>query len=213
MRSRPEVTRPWQMVSMDIMGPLPRTHSGYSLILVITDYLSKFCLLFALRKATARSVARHVEESLFQLFGAPQYIICDNGVPFKSNLFQQLCEEYHVKIWFTASYHPQANPTERTNRVIKTMLATYITENHRNWDTFLQKVGCAISTAVFEVTKLTPYFVNFGREHVPYGDMHCRPNFAEQAEIHRTRPPDGFKKMYLDVQGRLNAAHDKAKHR
>lgn len=79
------------MVSMDLIGPLSRTSSGYAHILVITDYFSKFCLLFALHTANAQNVTRHVEDSIFLLFGAPQYLIGDNGVQFRSQLFQKLC--------------------------------------------------------------------------------------------------------------------------
>lgn len=83
-----------------------------------------------------------------------------------------LCQDYRVRIMFNASYHPQANPTERTNRVLNTMVASYIKDSHRNWDNFLLKVGCAIRTSVSEVTELTRYFVNFGREYVTYGNLY-----------------------------------------
>lgn len=198
---------------MDLIGPLPGTTSGYAHMLVITDYFSKFSMLFPLRTATAQIVVRHVEESIFLLFGAPQYINCDNGVQFKGHHFQKLCEEYRVMILFNAAYHPQAKSTERTNEVVKTMLASYIRGNHRNWDNFLQRVGCAIRTSVAQVTKLSPQFVNFGREHIPYGDMHRKPDFAGLAEARPVRSPVAFQRMFQDVQKRLKIAHDWAKHR
>lgn len=59
-------------------------------------------------------------------------------------------------------YHPQANPVERINRAIKTMLISFASDNHRDWDLFLPKISCAIHTAKHEVIGQAPFFVNFG---------------------------------------------------
>ncbi|KAK9731664.1 hypothetical protein QE152_g13504 [Popillia japonica] len=52
------------------------------------------------------------------------------------------------------------------------MLISYVSSNHRAWDTVLAKLGCAVRTAKHEVTGLTPYFITFGREMVLAGDEH-----------------------------------------
>ncbi|KAK9674592.1 Integrase zinc binding domain [Popillia japonica] len=65
---------------------------------------------------------------------------------------------------YNANYHAQCNPTERVNRVVKTMLTAYVKDRHRLWDSYLQQVGFAIRSSKHEVTGQTPNFVNFGRE-------------------------------------------------
>nr|XP_022906017.1 uncharacterized protein LOC111417855 [Onthophagus taurus] len=47
--SHVKAVRPWQYVSVDILGPLPRSGRGYAYILVVLDLFSKFPLAFALR--------------------------------------------------------------------------------------------------------------------------------------------------------------------
>lgn len=42
MTKKPEINQYWQMISIDFVGPLPRSTKGNIYILVITDYLSKF---------------------------------------------------------------------------------------------------------------------------------------------------------------------------
>lgn len=77
--SRPTLTKPFQMISVDLMGPLPRSTKGYSFIFVVSDYFSKFVLTFPLRSANAAKICEHLENEVFLLFGVPKYIISDNG--------------------------------------------------------------------------------------------------------------------------------------
>ncbi|CAF4911609.1 unnamed protein product [Pieris macdunnoughi] len=71
------VNRPWQIISLDLMGPFPRSKSGNTMLLVITCFFSKFVLLFPLRTGKADKICSIVE-SQFLLFGVPQAIISDN---------------------------------------------------------------------------------------------------------------------------------------
>lgn len=164
MVSRTNVKSPWELLSTDLIGPLPRSNRGYKYILTVVDYFSKFPLFFPLRSATAQNVTRIIEDEVFMVFGVPKWIVCDNGVQFKSKEFSALTSKYGVTINYTAYYHPQANPSERFNQTVKTKLRAYIADNHRMWDVLLPKVACAIRTSSHEVLKTTPYFVLFGRD-------------------------------------------------
>lgn len=119
------------MWSIDIFGPLPGSSSGYMFILVICDYFSKFPLFFPLPKATAKAVVKVVEDNIMLFFGSPQYILCDNGVQFRGKEFRDLASRYGSTIIYNPVYHPQANPAERVNRVLKTMLRSYIKDDQR----------------------------------------------------------------------------------
>lgn len=152
MGGKPNVTQPWQMISLDLVGPLPRTYKGYRFILVVVDYFSKFVRLFPLRSATSSAVNDKLENEIFLLFGVPQFLLCDNGKQFTSKSFVNLCKSYNVKIIFNALYHPQTNPTERVNRVVKTMIAFYVQDDQRRWEEYLGKCSCAIRTSVHEAT-------------------------------------------------------------
>lgn len=135
------------MVSVDLVGPLPRSTKGYTYILSALDCFNKFILLFPLRNTTADFVVSNLEDHVFLIFGAPRKIIVDNGMQFRSDLFKELMEDYKVKIGYTANYHPQANPVERVHRVVKTMLASYVEDNLKQWEKYLHKVGFAIRSS------------------------------------------------------------------
>lgn len=212
MVSHIKVDRPWEMVSADIMGPLPRSKNGNCFILVVTDYLSKFPLLFPLRKATADAIIKKIENEVFLVFGVPRVLLCDNGPQFRSRQFSSLCKGYRIRIQFNANYHPRANPTERVNRTIKTMLSMYVSDNHKVWDAHLHKIACAIRTSTHEVMKLTPYFVNFGRNMMLSGDDY---NIRGSLQIEDGSQEGDksrnsvFKEMFSDIKKRLYEASKK----
>ncbi|KAJ8978886.1 hypothetical protein NQ317_008501 [Molorchus minor] len=174
MGSRPQIYQPWQMISLDFIGPLPRSSRGNVHALVISDYFSKYVQIFPLRSANAKSLTKLVEENVFLTYGVPERLICDNGVQMRSKEFRSLCQKYNTKIDFTANYYPRADPCERVNGIIKTMISSYVKDDHRKgkWDENLSAIACAIRTAKSETTGYSPFYINFGREYVETGDWY-----------------------------------------
>ena len=215
MGNRPDIKEPWQAISLDYIGPLPRSKQGNTHILVVTDYFSKYVVLFPCRSATAKSLVKCIEESIFLVYGAPQFLTCDNGTQMKSKEFQALCEKYKVKIFYTASYYPRADHTERVNRVIKTMLRSYVQQNnHRTWEDNLSAIGCAIRTSRHETTGFTPYLVNFGREHKLFGSDFSRdiPSVETERQNYVRERIEAFKQLYQKIHSKIEASHVKNRH-
>jgi hypothetical protein len=80
MESRSEISRPWQLISADLLGPLPRSTNGHEYVLVITDYFSKFPLF------TQQGHRRDRAKSVLNVRSPG---IMDNGVQFgRSREFQ-----------------------------------------------------------------------------------------------------------------------------
>lgn len=209
----PTASQPWDLIFVDIVGPLPRSSKGYCYILVVADCFSKFTLLFPLRQATTPAIVKLLEDHVILIFGSPKIIIADNGVQFRSKLFADLANTYSIKVSYTAKYHPQANPVERINRVIKTMLSAYIKDNHREWDKYLPKVGYAIRSARHEVTGLTPNFINFGKEIPiprPQEDVIDENNITIDRSTDFEERSRSLAKVFEDVKKRLKSAYKKS---
>lgn len=206
---QPTALAPWKLLSVDLVGPLPRTTAGNSYILSILDCFSKFILLFPLRTATASKVTQILEEQIL-LFGAPERIIVDNGVQFRSNVFKGKAQEYGIKLLFTANYHPQANPVERVHRVIKTMLSAYVKDTHQTWDKYLSKVAWALRSARHEVIGLEPNFVFFGRT-VEISGFENRPTIQTNPVNNPQIRAVELKQVFKDVSDRLKKAFDKSR--
>lgn len=211
MGARRGVDKPWTMIAADIKGPFPRSTAGYKYLLVVSDTFTRFPLLFPLRSATAATVAKHLENDVFLLFGIPRYLIVDNGTEFTGKQVKDLAKEYKVKIMYNASRHPQPNPVERINKTIGNMLRAYIQENHRLWDKELPKLGFALRSARHEATNFTPAYLNFGRQ------MQVNVEGPENSqEIPTVENPENYgaklqelNKIYQEVGQKLNLAYQK----
>ncbi|GFW73666.1 uncharacterized protein TNCV_1541211 [Trichonephila clavipes] len=64
----------------------------------------------------------------------------------------------------TVTYRPQANLTKRVNRNLVQMIASFVEENHENWDQFLHEFAFALRTAVNETTNKIPAELFLGRK-------------------------------------------------
>lgn len=158
-------TKPWEMVSIDIMGPYPRTARGKRFILVATDLFTRWTEAFPLGTATAVNIGKLLENEVFNRFGYPQAILTDNGRQFISHTWISSCQRWQAKHWTTAVYHPRANPTERRNQEIKKGLRLHLNnEEHRNWDKFLSTVLFQLRTRQNAATGLSPSKALFGYE-------------------------------------------------
>lgn len=164
--------RPWKILSVDFLGPLPRSKEGNTILLVLIDCFTKYTILCPMRKADTVNMIKLIEKEVFFKFGVPEIIISDNGPQFIANDFQHFLETHSVKHWPNAVYHPQHNPAERPNKVIASAIRNYVKSDHRSWDHELTHIACAINTASHKSSKFSPYYLNFGRNMATSGLTH-----------------------------------------
>uniref|UniRef100_A0A671TWU2 Gypsy retrotransposon integrase-like protein 1 n=1 Tax=Sparus aurata TaxID=8175 RepID=A0A671TWU2_SPAAU len=157
------VQRPWEMLGMDLMGPFPRSSKQNVYLLVFVDYYSKWVELFPLRKATAETISQVLVKDILTRWGLPDFILSDRGSQFVSSVFETVCRTWNVGHKLTSAYHPQTNLTERVNRTLKTMVASYVGNQHKHWDKYLAEFRFAINSAVQESTGVSPAELNLSR--------------------------------------------------
>ncbi|GFW50954.1 retrovirus-related Pol polyprotein from transposon 17.6 [Trichonephila clavipes] len=91
-------------------------------------------------------------------------MISDNCPQFISKIFEHfsnLLRIQHVKI---VVYRPQSNRTERVNRDLLQMIASFINDNHETWDQFLREFAYVLQTAVNGTTGNTSAELFLGRK-------------------------------------------------
>ncbi|GFW02478.1 retrovirus-related Pol polyprotein from transposon 412 [Trichonephila clavipes] len=156
---------PNEIVTLDLVDPYPASRpERYKFILVITDHFTKWCELIPLRKASAQTIANAFFNTYIARYGAPISLISDNGPQFISDVFEHLSHRLDIKHMKTVTYRPQSNLTERVNRNLVQMIASFVEENHENWDQFLHEFAFALRTAVNETTNKTPAELFLGRK-------------------------------------------------
>lgn len=170
------VTRPMQMLSLDLVGPLPRSYSGFTVILSCVDVFTKYTWLFPLRNGSAKSIVKNLEENVFLVHGVPRTVVCDNGRQFIAKEFKELLRNYNIpQPFYNSLYTPQNNVVERYNQTLGTALSILVESDHRNWSKFLPQVQSAMNNTVNCATGYTPFFLMHGREQIIDGDLHRNP--------------------------------------
>ena len=89
-------SKPWQIVALDVAGPLTTTDNGNRFIIVAIDHFSKWMEVIATPDFTAYTTAQFLFNQVICRFGIPDMIISDQGVNFESGLFKYLCQYLKV---------------------------------------------------------------------------------------------------------------------
>ena len=84
-------SEPFDRISMDVIGPLKRTHNGNQYILVMIDALTKWPEAMAIPNQTAETIAKMFVENIICRHGMPKALLTDRGTNFVSKLFKNIC--------------------------------------------------------------------------------------------------------------------------
>jgi transposase InsO family protein len=154
---------PFQRLSLDFVGPLPRSSKGHYYLLTIKDTFTRWVEAFPLTSATAEAVAIKLEKEVFPRFGYPESIHSDRGAQFTSHLLDQLCKEFDLVLTHTPAYNPKSNPVERAHRDMKGAFKA-LTDSGNDWEALLPHVLFAMRTTVCVSTGYSPFQLMFGRD-------------------------------------------------
>lgn len=207
---------PWQMISMDLLGPFPRSRNGHVALLVVSDWFTKYPCLMPLRTTVAKTIVKSVEERIFLEYSVPQTVVMDNGPQFaRSNEIKSLLQRYGIKrLWNNCIHHPQSNFTERHNKTIGAALRSYIKENHKDWDKFLPQISLALRLAVNSITGYSPFFLNHAREYVSHPDDYLLSEVEvndEDAVLSRSKFIRKFHEIQKDICRKMEKSHERNK--
>jgi hypothetical protein len=103
---------PWEQVDIDFYGPTPDQTD----LLVLIDQYSRFVLVEEVTSKTAKSIIP-ILHKIWSTFGIPVNLKSDNGPPFTSVEFENMCTYFSIKHQLITPYWPRANgEVERFNR-------------------------------------------------------------------------------------------------
>lgn len=157
--------RPFEKIGVDLLGPFRRSKNGKVMIVVATDYGTRWAETKALPNGTAEPVAKFLLENIICRHGAPKTILTDRGRVFQSEVIRNLLKSMGIVSSFTTAYRPQTNGlTERLNKTLAEMLSAFTNDQQKDWDEFLPQVTFAYNTTKQGSLGETPYFLVHGRE-------------------------------------------------
>ena len=173
----PIPAEPFDMVSVDVLGPFREARlTGNRYIAIYCDHLTRWVEAVPFRRNTSGTIARMLVERICCRHGTPRVLLSDRGAPFLSELAHEVYRIMKVKKVSTASYNPQGNGlVEKFNRVIASMLSMYVDSKHTDWDVFVPYVVAAYNMTPHTSTKMSPFYMLYGREARLPVDVALRP--------------------------------------
>ena len=160
---------PFELVSIDICGPLPQTKSGNRYIVSMIDKFTRFCLLIPVADIKTITVIKAFQHWI-NLFGSPKHLLSDNGTQFTSEIFKAYNDTYNIKQRFSTPYYPECNgQIERLHRWIKERLVLIsidaglnFIDGDDNWDDYIGIIQHSYNSTPNTMTKMSPNKIIFG---------------------------------------------------
>lgn len=153
-----------QVITVDFVGPLPRTARQHDFVMVIVDAFTKRVWYHpTTQRITARQAARVIFDKVVTHQGLPEVIVSDRDPRFTSQIWQQIWAECGTHLAMSSSFHPESDGlTEQHNRVMQEMLRAYVNETGSDWDLHLSALMIAYNSSRHSSTGFTPYELDVG---------------------------------------------------
>ena len=133
-------------------------------VLVLQDHFSKYVVVYVVKDQTACTAAETLRNGYFWLFGAPAYLVSDQGKAFTGHVIMHLCELYRVQKLRTSPYNAQTNgQVEHMNQTIIRMIGKLEEDRKGCWSEHLPELLLAYNATCSTVTGYSPYYLLFGR--------------------------------------------------
>ena len=156
---------PFEIVGLDIFGPITRSRKGNKYIILLVDLFSKWLETKAVKNIRSITISKWFTDEVLTRHGAINRVITDNARNFCSKFMEdvfKLTASHHVK---STPYSPTTNGNvEKMCDVVKTMLKHYVNPKMTNWDEFLPKLTFSYNVSQHKSTKMSPFTLLYGRD-------------------------------------------------
>lgn len=159
-------SEPFQKIAADTFGPIKETLSGNAFVIVIIDLFTRYIETKATTDQKAYTFV-HVLREYFCRYGAPKYLLTDNGAQFRNKYVEGILRNFGVEYQYTTPEHSERNAlVERAIQTVQDQLNLAIkTDNDKlNWDAILPLVTFSINTSMNKSTKYSPYELVYRRK-------------------------------------------------
>jgi transposase InsO family protein len=149
-------TKPGDLVTLDLYGPLPTGRGGLKYLLVCLDVFSKHVTLYPLKAATTKSCLNKLRTHYFPKVLRPKTILSDHGSQFTSPSWKKALADCGIQTKYSPIRHPESNPTERIMRELGKYFRIYCHTTHKKWPELVPYIEGWLNSSVSESTGYAP---------------------------------------------------------
>ncbi|KAI5336927.1 hypothetical protein L3X38_016196 [Prunus dulcis] len=160
---------PWPFMqwAIDLVGPLPPAPAKKEMMIVATDYFTKWIEAETLSSTKEADVERFIWRNIICRFGCPQSLVTDNGSQFIGKQITAFFAKYKIKQHLSTPRYPQGNgQVEASNKIILDCLKKRLEGAEGKWVDELPGVLWAYRTTKRRSTGETPFSLAFGTEAI-----------------------------------------------
>jgi len=155
---------PWQDISIDMIGPLPRSNEMDAILVIVDRFTKMIRLKVTTTNISSEGVAKIYRDEIWKIHGIPKMILSDCSPQFASKFMKDLTRVLGTKRKLSTAYHPQTNrQIERINQEIGTFLQHYVNYQQDDWTEWLAIAEFAYNDKKHVTMGKTPFELNFGR--------------------------------------------------
>ncbi|KAL7286500.1 hypothetical protein TKK_0019237 [Trichogramma kaykai] len=156
-------TESFELIEIDIVGPLPVTTSNNKSILTIQCNLTKFSEAIPLPDVRAELIATEFANEFICRYGCPKYIRTDQGQNLIGKVFSSLARTFKIIQFRSTSYRPQIQGSlERSHHSLIEYLKIFM--NKDDWDAWILCALFSYNSSVHSGHGFTPHELVFGRK-------------------------------------------------
>jgi hypothetical protein len=165
-------TKPGEIISYDIVGPLPMADSGAQYLLTAIDHFTRYPFAIPITCKETRVVSKALHKYVFCHYGPPKILLSDCAKEFKNDVMHDIWKLWGSKCVHTSGYQPQANGLiERWHRWINANVTVFVNTQKTDWDDYIDSLLFAYRTSVHASTGFSPYELTYGRTATMPADL------------------------------------------
>jgi len=118
---------PWKEISIDIIGPLPKSNRKNAIVVIVDQFTKMICLKATTMNVSSEEIAKIYQDEIWKLHGVPRTILSDRRPQFTSRFMEDLIKALKTRRMLLTTYHSQTDgQTEQINQEISTFLQHYV---------------------------------------------------------------------------------------
>ena len=160
----PTVPMPLARVSVDTYGPVRMSKHGNTVVLVVTDFLSRFVWAIPLPDQKASTLARALVTLSLQV-GFPSSFVSDAGTNFLSSTLEKMCEILQIEKYALNPLNHKGNGlVKRFMRTLADGISQYVQGRQEDWCEFVPFIVFAHNSAIQWSVNESPFYLMFHRD-------------------------------------------------
>ena len=194
--------KPFDIVSIDTVGPLPKTAKNNRYCITMQCDLTKYVIIIPTENKEAETIARALAQNFILTYGKMLELRSDQGTEFNNEVLKQIGKILQFKQTFSTAYHPQSiGALERNHRCLNEYLRAFSNVHHNDWDEWTKFYEFVYNTTVHTDTEFTPYELVFGR----------KANLPQNMLGNKVEPLYNLEQYYSELKYKLQKSNEIAR--